>query len=96
MGFPNVGPKYLEHRPMSPVRVPRLDIPGSIFDAIREKDVFLYYPYHPFDYVIDLLKTAALDPHVTDIKICLYRVAKNSRVIDALVNAVPNAKPISP
>ncbi len=92
MGFPNVGPKYLEHRPMPPVRVPRLDVPGSIFDAIREKDVFLYYPYHPFDYVIDLLKTAALDPHVTDIKICLYRVAKNSRVIDALVNAVQNGK----
>jgi polyphosphate kinase len=92
MGFPNVGPRYLEHRPLPPIRVPRLDEQGSIFDAIREKDVFLYYPYHPFDYVIDLLKTAALDPHVTDIKICLYRVAKNSRVIDALVNAVQNGK----
>ncbi len=92
MGFPNVGPKYLEHKPLSPIRVPRLDEQGSIFDAIREKDVFLYYPYHPFDYVIDFLKTAALDPHVTDIKICLYRVARDSRVIDALVNAVANGK----
>jgi polyphosphate kinase len=92
MGFPNVGPKYLEFKPLPEVRIPRLDKPGSILDAIREKDVFLYYPYHPFDYVIDLLKTAALDPDVTDIKICLYRVAKNSRVIDALVNAVENGK----
>ncbi len=92
MGFPNVGPKYLEFKPLPPVRVPRLDEPRSIFDAIREKDVFLYYPYHPFDYVVDFLKTAALDPAVTDIKICLYRVAKNSRVIDALVNAVDNGK----
>ncbi len=92
MGFPNVGPKYLEHKPLVPIRVPRLDEQHCIFDAIREKDVFLYYPYHPFDYVVDLLKTAALDPHVTDIKICLYRVAKNSRVIDALVNAVQNGK----
>ena len=47
--------------------------------------MFLAYPYHSFDYVIDLLKTAALDPHVTKIKICLYRVARDSRVIDALV-----------
>jgi polyphosphate kinase len=92
MGFPNVGPKYLEHKPLSPIRIPRLEQPGSIFDAIREKDVFLYYPYHAFDYVVDLLKTAALDPRVTDIKICLYRVAKDSRVIDALVNAVNNGK----
>ncbi len=92
MSFPNVGPKSLEFRPLPPIRVPRLDEPGSLFDTIREKDVLLYYPYHPFDYLIDLLKTAALDPLVTDIKICLYRVAKNSRVIDALVNAVDNGK----
>ena len=92
MSFPNVGPKYLAFKPLPQIRVERLEKPGSIFDAIQEKDVFLYYPYHPFDYVIDLLKTAALDPEVTDIKICLYRVAKNSRVIDALVNAVDNGK----
>ena len=92
MSFPNVGPKYLEFKPLPPIRVARLDEPGSIFDAIRERDVFLYYPYHPFDYVIDFLKTAALDPDVTAIKICLYRVAKNSRVIGALVNAVDNGK----
>jgi polyphosphate kinase len=92
MGFPNVGPKYLEHKPLPPIPVPRLEGQRSIFEVIREKDVFLYYPYHSFDYVIDLLKTAALDPLVNDIKICLYRVAKDSRVIDALVNAVHNGK----
>ena len=94
MGFPNVGPKYLEFKPLPPIRIPRLEEPGSIFDTIRDKDVFLYYPYHPFDYVVDLLKTAALDPHVTKIKICLYRVARDSRVIDALVNAVDNGKQV--
>ncbi|PLW83203.1 polyphosphate kinase 1 [Kineobactrum sediminis] len=92
ISFPNVGPRYLEFRPLPPIRLPRLDDPGSLFDNIREKDVFLYYPYHTFDYIIDLLKTAALDPKVTAIKICLYRVAKISRVIDALVNAVHNGK----
>jgi polyphosphate kinase len=92
MSFPNAGPKYLEYKPLSAIRIPRLDVPGSIFDAIREKDVLLYYPYHPFDYVIDLLKTAALDPDVVSIKICLYRVARNSRVVDALINAINNGK----
>jgi len=94
MGFPNVGPKYLEFKPLPSVRLPRLDEADNIFAAIREKDVFLYYPYHPFDYIVDLLKTAALDPNVRSIKICLYRVARDSRVIDALVNAVHNGKKV--
>ncbi|MEZ5572474.1 MAG: polyphosphate kinase 1 [Halioglobus sp.] len=94
MDFPNVGPRSLEFKPLPPVRIDRLDEHASIFDTIRDKDVFLYYPYHPFDYAIDLLKTAALDLHVTKIKICLYRVARDSRVIDALVNAVQNGKKV--
>lgn len=92
IGFPNVGPKYLEFKPLPTIRIPRLDERGSMFDKIREKDVFLYYPYHPFDYVTDWLKTAAFDPAVKSIKICLYRVAKNSRVVDALISAVQNGK----
>ena len=93
MTFPNIGPRYLEYKPLPPIRIPRLDKgEGSIFKKIRDKDVLLYYPYHPFDYVTDLLKTAALDPGVTCIRICLYRVAKNSRVCDALINAVQNGK----
>jgi polyphosphate kinase len=95
MSFPHVGPRYLEFKPLPPIRLPRLDEQDSIFDAIREKDVLLYYPYHPFDYVIDLLKTAALDPQVIELKICLYRVARDSRVIDALVNAVHNGKRVT-
>ncbi|MCB1706618.1 MAG: polyphosphate kinase 1 [Halioglobus sp.] len=94
MDFPNVGPRYLEFKPLPQIRIKRLDAQPCIFDSIREKDIFLYYPYHPFDYAIDLLKTAALDPQVTKIKICLYRVARDSRVIDALVNAVQNGKQV--
>ncbi|NQX87993.1 MAG: polyphosphate kinase 1 [Halioglobus sp.] len=92
--FPDVGPKRLSFKPLPSVRIPRLDEGGCIFDAIQDKDVFLYFPYHPFDYVVDLLKTAALDPQVSTIKICLYRVARDSRVIDALVNAVQNGKQV--
>jgi len=93
MSFPHVGPRYLEFRPLPPVRIARLDErEGSIFSKIRDRDVLMYYPYHPFDYITDLLKTAALDPRVTHIKICLYRVAGNSRICDALINAVQNGK----
>ena len=92
MDFPRVGPRYLELQPIEPVRIPSLDDSRSIFAEIRERDILLYYPYHPFDYIIDLLKTAALDPKVESIKICLYRVAQESRVVDALVNAVANGK----
>jgi polyphosphate kinase len=95
ISFPNVGPKYLEFKPLPTIRIPRLDSGKNIFDAIREKDVFLYYPYHPFDYVTDLLKTAALDPRVSAIKICLYRVARHSQIIDALINAVLNGKRVT-
>ena len=92
MSFPEVVPR-LEFKPLTPVRLPRLDNPeGSIFSKIRERDVLLYFPYHPFDYITDLLKTAALDPQVTYIRICLYRVAGDSRVCDALINAVQNGK----
>jgi polyphosphate kinase len=92
MSFPSVGPKYLELKPLAPIPQPRLDEADNILTAIRDKDVLLYYPYHSFDYVIDLLKTAAMDPQVESIRICLYRVAKESRVVDALLNAVHNGK----
>jgi len=94
MSFPNAGSKTLEFKPLSTIPVDRLDTECSIFTAIREQDVFLYYPYHPFDYLLDVLKTAALDPNVVAIRICLYRVAKNSRVVDALVNAKDNGKAV--
>lgn len=92
IGFPNAGPKYLEFKPQTPIRIPELDAVDNIFTALREKDYLLYYPYHPFDYVVDVLKTAAIDPSVTAIKICLYRVASNSQIVDALINAQYNGK----
>ncbi|WP_439100515.1 polyphosphate kinase 1 [Congregibacter sp.] len=92
MSFPKVGPRYLELRPLGNVPVRRVDEAENILAAIRSKDVLLYYPYHSFDYLIDLLKTAAVDPDVDNIKICLYRVASDSRVVDALLSAVHNGK----
>lgn len=95
MSFPSLGPKYLEMKPLPNVPVAAIDNADNILAAIRERDVLLYYPYHSFDYVIDLLKTAAMDPAVESIKICLYRVAGQSRVVDALLNAAHNGKRVT-
>ena len=84
--------KKLEFKPLPPIRIAELDRADNIFDALREKDYLLYYPYHPFDYVVDVLKTAAIDPSGTSIKVCLYRVASNSQIVDALINAQFNGK----
>jgi len=92
ISFPNEGPKYLEFKPYAPARIPELDASTNIFNELRQRDYLLYYPYHPFDYVVDVLKTAAIDPAVTSIRICLYRVASNSQIVDALINAQYNGK----
>lgn len=96
MSFPSVGPAYLEFKPLPTLPAPELaDYDGNVFDRLREHDLLLYYPYHSFDTVIDLLKTAAIDPAVKSIHICLYRAASNSRVVDALLSAKRNNKEVT-
>ncbi|MCB1616546.1 MAG: polyphosphate kinase 1 [Pseudomonadales bacterium] len=95
MSFPNVGPKYLEFKPLPQILVKAIRSNDNLFSCIREKDILLYYPYHSFSHIVELLRTAAIDPAVTEIKMCLYRVARNSRIIDALINAVHNQKQVT-
>ena len=71
------------------------DYDKSIFEILSEKDIFLHHPYNSFDPVIRFLNEAAEDPNVLSIKITLYRTAKNSRVIDALLKAAENGKHVS-
>ncbi|MGZ5135820.1 MAG: polyphosphate kinase 1, partial [Flavitalea sp.] len=66
-----------------------------VTDVVLEKDIMLNFPYHSFDTVIDLLREAAIDPDVTVIKITAYRLAPNSKVINALLNAVRNGKQVT-
>lgn len=95
MDFPNVGPTYLEFNELVKIPVPSLDLHDSIFECIRESDALLYYPYNSFSYIVRFLRAAAIDPEVKSIKINLYRVARNSQVINSLINAIQNGKEVT-
>ncbi len=75
-----------------PFTHPLLRQVNSVTKIVLEKDVLLNFPYHSFESVIDLLREAAIDPHVVSIKITCYRLASKSKVINALTNAVRNGK----
>ena len=95
IGFPNVGKANLENRPLPQIRHIGFDGFRNGFDAIRNRDVLLYYPYHTFEHVLELLRQASFDPSVLAIKINIYRVAKNSRIMDAMIHAAYNGKKVT-
>lgn len=101
ISFPKVGREDLVYKKTIALKHP--DLPDgqslkdqpSFFDVLKKKDVLLTYPYQTFDHVIDLLREASIDPKVQTIKITLYRVAKNSNIVKALINAVKNGKDVT-
>lgn len=93
--FPNVGDKSLEYAPTVPLKVHGLHRTQSIFDKLATKDYLINLPYQSYDYIILFLREAAIDPKVTAINITLYRLAENSRVINALINAAKNGKKVN-
>ena len=92
MDFPDVFTAKNTRRPS----FPHPELSGSIrvTDVIIKKDVMLHFPYHSFNGIIDLLREAAMDPDVNSIKITAYRLASNSKVINALINAARNGKEV--
>ncbi len=95
IGFPNVGDVTLEYPPMPQLRVGNLDLGRSIFSQMAQRDYLVNLPYQSFDYIVHFLREAAIDPKVREINICLYRLAENSSVINALINAAQNGKKVN-
>ncbi|MFO7446046.1 MAG: polyphosphate kinase 1 [Ignavibacteriaceae bacterium] len=93
--FPNPGLAELEYEPMKPLYCKAMDESNSLFELISKKDILLHYPYQSYDYVLTFLTQAANDPAVKSIKISLYRTAKNSKVIKALIDAAKNGKSVT-
>ena len=91
--FPEHVFKTKNHR-RKPFDHPALTDGRRVTDVIMEKDLMLHFPYHSFNAVIDLLREAAIDPDVTTIKITGYRLASQSKIMNALVNAVRNGKQV--
>ena len=93
--LPNPKGKELEQQIPSPMRVPFLDEMGSVFRAVKKRDILLHFPYQSFDYLIRFLMEAAFDPKVDEIKITQYRVAENSAAINTLISAAQNGKKVT-
>jgi len=94
MDFPAIGSRQLKYSSIKNLSHKDIHPEKSLLRSMRKKDILLHYPYHSFDYVIDLLREASIDPKVLSIKMTLYRVAKNSSVLNALINAVKNGKSV--
>ncbi|USH03010.1 polyphosphate kinase 1 [Grimontia kaedaensis] len=95
IGFPNVGMKYLENPALPPIESADFTTNANAFDAIRQRDVLLYYPYHTFRHMTELVRQASFDPKVRSIRINIYRVAKNSRIINSMIDAANNGKRVT-
>lgn len=93
--FPDFGLQHLKYKPLPPLPHPALHHVDDPFAVIRQKDQLLHVPYQSYDAVINFLERAANDPEVTHIKVIQYRVAKNSRVIQAMLHAVQKGKQVS-
>jgi polyphosphate kinase len=95
MDFPDFGLPHLRVHPPKPLPHFRIKPHKSIFEIVSQKDILLHYPYQRFIDFINWLREAAIDPRVTTIRISLYRVATNSKIINALINAARNGKAVT-
>ncbi|MBK8346552.1 MAG: polyphosphate kinase 1 [Saprospiraceae bacterium] len=93
--FPAFNLIHLKDPVLTPIRIEEIEEAESIFEKIREKDQFIHVPYHSYESVIKFFEDAASDPDVTHIKIIQYRVAKISRIMKAIKNAVKSGKQVS-
>ena len=95
MRFPDFGNPEFRFEAQQPVAHPLLQRSKSIIQTILKQDILLHFPYQQFDHVIDLLREASLDPKVKEVKINIYRVAKNSEVMNALLACIFNGKQVT-
>jgi len=95
ISFPNIGRPELEYPKYTALPVGDLSFGKSLMGMIAKKDYLISTPYQSYDYVIHFLREAAIDPKVKEISIAVYRLAENSRIIHALINAAKNGKKVT-
>ncbi len=95
MDFPDLGRTDLKYEKIKPILVHDLEKHRSYLKAISEKDHLIYAPYHDYLSFLRFIREIAIDPKVTKIKITVYRVAKESQIMRALINAARNGKDVT-
>ncbi|HTK10757.1 MAG TPA: polyphosphate kinase 1 [Ktedonobacteraceae bacterium] len=95
MELQNLTRPELKDPPFTPRTPSFLQLGASLFTAVQKQDVLLHHPYDSFNTVVDFIRAAANDPQVLAIKQTLYRVGKNSPIVNMLLEAVENGKQVA-
>lgn len=95
MDFPDVFEYYKKPAERTSFTHQAFEHGERVTDVIMKEDVLLTFPYHTYTPVIDLLREAAMDPDVKSIQITAYRLASNSKIINALIYAARNGKEVT-
>lgn len=95
MSFPDCGHEGLRYEKWAPIMKPEFLSNESILEQIRQQDRYIHVPYHSFNGYIRVLREAATKPEVKSIKTTLYRLAKHSKVVKALITAARNGKKVT-
>ena len=95
MAFPDCGRCDLKYPRWLPILKPELKENVSLLRLIQKQDRYIHVPFHSFDYYIRVLQEAALSKDVKSIKTTLYRLAKESKVVKALICAARNGKKVT-
>ncbi|MEI6893968.1 MAG: polyphosphate kinase 1 [Colwellia sp.] len=95
ISFPNLGDSSLEKKEFEALESAVYTLSHSIFDAISKQDMLVYYPYYKFRHITEFVRQASYSPSVKEIKINIYRVAKDSEIIHSLIEAVKNGKQVT-
>lgn len=81
--------------PFKPQPNPTIDMTRSIREQVLQHDKLLFYPYEAMNPFLDLVHEAAYDPECISLRITLYRVAKQSRLCESLIDAAENGKEVT-
>lgn len=93
--LPNPTGKKLSYNSWPAVKHPGFNNHRSIFESIENGDKLLHLPYHSYNYILRFFNEAAIDPHVKEIYVTLYRVASDSHIVNALISAAKNGKKVT-
>ena len=95
MSFPNLIGQSHVYKDIIPIPHRHIKPKTKILTSIKKKDILLHYPYNSFGTIVNMLREASIDPKVRSIKITLYRLSKESKIISALINAARNGKSVT-